>query len=195
MCSCLNGTSKNTRAMRRMLLEDVVLHLWKSVRSFFVICIKLAKRHNSVGKLTNTAAQCMSSGVKLRRWWLFLRSKYRRIPTSSPYFFTHNHTTNTLTHTPHRECLSGGHYLSKVSRALIATATKVCHATLSNPVLFHSIPLPFPFHGQSSVCPFYSPGQVHHPHHLSEWYRERRSPNLGFNSNKRAGEKMYHFHL
>lgn len=108
-----------------------------------------------------------------QKWWTYLRSEYTI--QAVHVFYTYSRQTHT-----HKQIMSDR------STVVITSTSKVLQATLSNPVLFLSFPLPFPFHGQSSFCSFYSPAwKVHHPHHLSEWHLWRRSPELGLTTTKR----------
>lgn len=122
----------------------------------------------SVGKFTNTAAKVARLQQKERVsgsvfFSLFFGWKGVKKCLLSGGEHTHAHTD----------------YVCEVviTWAIIATATKVCHVTLSVPGLFHSTAQPFSFHSHNSRCPLYSSGpKVQHPHYPYECYRQRRSP-------------------
>lgn len=117
-----------------------------------------------------------STGVKLQRWWwVFLRSEYAFYQAVN--VSTHIITPHTHTHTDNVCQVNCGHYLSKVTWGIIATATKVCHATLSNPLLLLSFPLPFPFHAQF-ILPFLFPCSKSSPSTPSVWMVSREKISL-----------------
>lgn len=123
----------------------------------------------SVGKLTNTAAEVARLQQKRKsQRECFLPFFFKGSGVKKWLFFRRSMLLHTHTHNV-REAV--------ITPAIIATATKVCHVTLSVPGLFHSTSQPFSFHCHNSRCPLYSPRpKVQHSHSLCEWYRERRSP-------------------
>lgn len=117
-----------------------------------------------------------STGVKLQRWWwVFLRSEYAFYQAVN--VSTHIITPHTHTHTQ----------IMSVRSTVVITSARWLEESLPQQQKFAMRPyqtlsscFPFPslfLFMASSFCPFYSPARkVHHPHHLSEWYLERRSP-------------------
>lgn len=116
--------------------------------------------------------QRKSFRTKLQQWSVRVFKVRIHLPSRSPCLHTHTHTHTQLDTVCQVNC---GHYLSQVSWAIIATATKVCHVTLSDPVLWLSFPQPFFFSWPRFILPFLFPWKVHHPHRVSEWYLKNRS--------------------
>lgn len=66
-----------------------------------------------------------------------------------------------------------GHCLVKESWGITDTATIVCHATLSYPVILLFFSLSFSIHGSSSFLPFQFPGTKSSPFTSSFWMVSR----------------------